>query len=100
MDRPRKTAAPAAAGYQEMITHPEKVLFPDAGITKGELASYYEAVAPFIVPYVKGRPITMERFPAGIDKQGFIQKDVSKGFPAWLQRVDVPKKDGTVHYPL
>jgi bifunctional non-homologous end joining protein LigD len=83
-----------------MITHPEKVLFPDAGITKGELAAYYEAVAPFIVPYVKGRPITMERFPAGIDKQGFIQKDVSKGFPAWLERVDVPKKDGIVHYPL
>ena len=83
-----------------MITHPEKVLFPDDGITKGELAAYYEAVAPFIVPYVKARPITMERFPAGIGKKGFIQKDVSKGFPAWLERVEVPKKDGTVHYPL
>jgi bifunctional non-homologous end joining protein LigD len=82
------------------ITHPEKVLFPADGITKGELAAYYEAVAPLIVPYVKGRPITMERFPAGIDKKGFIQKDVSKGFPAWLERVEVPKKDGTVHYPL
>ena len=83
-----------------MITHPEKVLFPEDGITKGELAAYYEAVAPLIVPYVKNRPITMERFPAGIDKKGFIQKDVSKGFPAWLERVEVPKKDGTVHYPL
>ncbi|HMC78810.1 MAG TPA: non-homologous end-joining DNA ligase [Vicinamibacterales bacterium] len=83
-----------------MITHPEKVLFPGEGITKGELAAYYEAVAPLIVPYVKNRPITMERFPAGIDKKGFIQKDVSKGFPAWLERVEVPKKDGSVHYPL
>jgi len=82
------------------ITHPEKVLFPADGITKGDLAAYYEAVATLIVPYVKGRPITMERFPAGIDKKGFIQKDVSKGFPAWLERVEVPKKDGTVHYPL
>src|SRR5829696_7523250 len=82
------------------ITHPEKVLFPDEGITKGELAAYYEAVAPLIVPYLKGRPITMERFPAGIGKKGFIQKDVSKGFPAWLERIEVPKKDGTVHYPL
>jgi bifunctional non-homologous end joining protein LigD len=44
--------------------------------------------------------VTMERFPAGIDKKGFIQKDVSKGFPAWLERVEVPKKDGTVHYPI
>ena len=82
-----------------MITHPEKVLFPDDGITKGELAAYYEAVAPAIVPYIRARPITMERFPAGIGKEGFIQKDVSKGFPAWLERVEVPKKDGTVHHP-
>jgi bifunctional non-homologous end joining protein LigD len=42
----------------------------------------------------------MERFPAGIAKKGFIQKDVSKGFPVWLERVEVPKKDGTVHHPL
>ncbi len=83
-----------------MITHPEKVLFPDDGITKGELAAYYEAIAPVMVPHIKSRPVTMERFPAGIGKKGFIQKDVSKGFPAWLERVEVPKKDGTVHHPI
>jgi bifunctional non-homologous end joining protein LigD len=83
-----------------VITHPEKVLFPDEGITKGELASYYEAIAPLMLPHIRARPITMERYPAGIGRQGFIQKDVSKGFPAWLQRVEVPKKDGTVHYPI
>jgi bifunctional non-homologous end joining protein LigD len=83
-----------------VITHPEKVLFPDAGITKGELASYYESVASVLVPHIRARPVTMERFPAGIDKKGFIQKDVSKGFPAWLERIEVPKKDGTVHYPI
>ncbi len=83
-----------------MITHPEKVLFPDDGITKGELAAYYEAIAPVMVPHIKSRPVTMERFPAGIGKKGFIQKDVSKGFPAWLGRVEVPKKDGTVHHPI
>jgi bifunctional non-homologous end joining protein LigD len=87
-----------------VITHPEKVLFPDSGITKGELAAYYEAVAPLMLPHIRGRPVTMERFPAGIDKKGFIQKDVSKGFPEWLERVEVEKrndKDGdSVHYPL
>ena len=83
-----------------MITHPEKVLFPDDGITKGELAAYYEAIAPVMVPHIRSRPVTMERFPAGIGKKGFIQKDVSKGFPAWLERVEVPKKDGTVHHPI
>lgn len=83
-----------------MITHPEKVLFPDDGITKGELAAYYEAVAPIMVPHIRARPITMERYPAGIGKKGFFHKDVSKGFPSWLERVEVPKKGGTVHHPL
>jgi bifunctional non-homologous end joining protein LigD len=83
-----------------VITHPEKVLFPDDGITKGELAGYYESIAPVMLPHVRGRPLTMERYPAGIGKKGFWQKDVSKGFPEWLERVAVPKKDGTVHHPL
>lgn len=83
-----------------MITHPDKVLFPDDGITKGELAAYYEAVAPFMLRHIKNRPITMERYPAGIGTEGFMQKDVSKGFPEWLKRVEVPKKDGTVKHPL
>jgi bifunctional non-homologous end joining protein LigD len=82
------------------ITHPEKVLFPDAGITKGEVAAYYETIAPIMLPHIHRRPITMERYPAGIDKKGFWQKDVSKGFPEWLERIEVPKKDGTVHHPL
>lgn len=82
------------------ITHPEKVLFPDDGITKGELAAYYETIAPVMLPHISRRPITMERYPAGIDKKGFWQKDVSKGFPEWLERIEVPKKDGTVHHPL
>ncbi|HEV7664014.1 MAG TPA: non-homologous end-joining DNA ligase [Chloroflexota bacterium] len=82
------------------ITHPDKVLFPEDGITKGELAAYYAAVAPIMVPHLRGRPVTMERFPSGIGAQGFLQKDVSKGFPSWLERVEVPKKGGVVHHPL
>jgi bifunctional non-homologous end joining protein LigD len=83
-----------------MITHPDKVLFPDDGITKGELASYYEAVAPLMLPHIQGRPVTMERYHRGIGAPGFFQKDVSKGFPDWLERAEVPKKGGTVHHPL
>jgi len=83
-----------------VITHPDKVLFPDDGITKGELAGYYEAIAPLLLPHINARPVTMERYPAGIGHKGFWQKDVSRGFPAWLERVAVPKKDGTVHHPL
>lgn len=83
-----------------MITHPEKVLFPGDGITKGELAAYYERIAPAMLPHIRGRPITMERFHRGIGEKGFFQKDVSKGFPEWLERVEVPKKGGTVHHPI
>ncbi|HEX6718124.1 MAG TPA: non-homologous end-joining DNA ligase [Pyrinomonadaceae bacterium] len=83
-----------------MITHPEKILFPDDGITKGELASYYEAIAPVMLPHLRRRPVTMERYHRGISSPGFFQKDVSKGFPEWLQRVEVPKHGGTVHHPL
>jgi bifunctional non-homologous end joining protein LigD len=82
-----------------VITHPEKVLFPDDGITKGELAAYYEAVAPVMLPHIVARPVTMERYHRGIGSKGFFQKNVAKG-PEWLERVEVPKKDGSVHYPL
>lgn len=83
-----------------MITHPDKVLFPEDGISKGALASYYERVAPFMLPHISGRPVTMERYPAGIGEKGFMQKDVTRGFPEWLARVEVPKKKGTVHHAL
>jgi bifunctional non-homologous end joining protein LigD len=83
-----------------LITHPEKVLFPEDGITKGELASYYETIAPVMLPHLRGRPVTMERYPAGIGAKGFFQKNVSKGFPEWLSRVEVPKKDGKTLHPL
>ena len=86
------------------VTHPDKVLFPatehDEAITKGELAAYYDAIAPAMVPHIRARPVTMERYHRGIESAGFFQKDVSKGFPAWLERVEVPKKGGVVHHPL
>jgi bifunctional non-homologous end joining protein LigD len=100
VDRSRQVAPFTAAGGDLVITHPEKVLFPDDGITKGELAEYYEAVASLMLPHISGRPVTMERFPAGIAEKGFIQKDVSRGFPEWLERVEVPKKGGTVRHAL
>jgi bifunctional non-homologous end joining protein LigD len=83
-----------------VISHPDKVLFPDDGITKGELAAYYEAIAPAMLPHIVGRPVTMERYNRGIGEEGFIQKSVTKGFPDWLERAAVPKKDGTVHHPV
>ena len=97
---PTPSAAVIGSGAKTpVITHPDKVLFPDDGITKGELAAYYEAIAPVMLPHLRGRPVTMERYPAGIERKGFWQKDVSKGFPDWLERVDVPRRTASSIIP-
>jgi bifunctional non-homologous end joining protein LigD len=83
-----------------VITHPDKLMFPDEGITKQELVDYYDLVAPVMLPHIERRPITMERFNRGVGESGFFQKNVARGFPAWLERVEVPKKGGTVNHPL
>ncbi|HEX9342055.1 MAG TPA: non-homologous end-joining DNA ligase [Actinomycetota bacterium] len=76
------------------ITHPDRVLFPDDGITKGELVAYYQDVAEAMLPLVSGRPVTLQRFPNGIGKAGFYQKQVSASTPDWIERVTVPKAEG------
>jgi bifunctional non-homologous end joining protein LigD len=74
------------------VTHPDKVLFPDDGITKAALADYYQSVAPVMLPLVSGRPVTMQRFPNGIGKGGFLQKQIGEYFPDWIERVTAPNR--------
>jgi bifunctional non-homologous end joining protein LigD len=77
---------------QVKVTHPDKVLFPDDGITKADLADYYRSVAPVMLPLVSGRPVTMQRFPNGIGKGGFLQKQIGEYFPEWIERVTAPNR--------
>ena len=81
------------------ITHADKVLFPD-GITKADLAAYYRDVAPAMLPHVRDRPVSMQRFNGGIERGGFFQKDVPRGAPDWVRLVEVPKRGGTVRHVL
>ncbi|HEV3504936.1 MAG TPA: non-homologous end-joining DNA ligase [Actinomycetes bacterium] len=81
------------------ITHPEKVLFPADGITKADLVAYYRTVAPRMLPLISGRPVTLQRFPDGIGRAGFLQKQVGRHFPDWIERVTAPNRrtrQGTV----
>lgn len=78
------------------ISRPEKVLFPEDGITKGDLIEYYARIAPRMLPQLRDRPLTLERYPNGINTKRFFQKEVSSYFPAWLRRITVPKEGGTV----
>ena len=83
-----------------MITHPEKVLFPDDGITKGELAAYYETIAPVMLPHMRSPSRHDGAVPGRNRREGFLPEGCVEGFPDWLKRVEVPKKDGTVHHPI
>lgn len=74
------------------ITHPERVVFPAIGLTKGELVEYYRRVAPHALPHLRGRPLTMQLFPEGADKPGAFLKERRKHFPDWIADVEVPRK--------
>jgi bifunctional non-homologous end joining protein LigD len=78
------------------ITHPQKVLFPDDGITKGEFVEYHQQIAAVMLPHIRGRPIVMHRFSEGIQGEGFYQQAISEYAPSWVKRVTVKKEGGTV----
>jgi bifunctional non-homologous end joining protein LigD len=67
------------------LTSPERVLFPEDGITKGDLFEYYDKVADTIVPHLRDRPFTFKRYPHGIESEVYFQKQVPKGKPPWVE---------------
>ena len=79
------------------ISRPGKALFP-CGITKADLASYYERVAPAMLPHLRGRPINLERYPDGIDGERIMQQRAGRYFPDWIRRATVEKKGGSVEH--
>lgn len=81
-----------------VITNPDKILFPKDKFTKLEIVQYYQAIAPYMVPYLKSRPITMLRYPNGISKESFYQKDTPDYFPSWIKRVKIAKEGGNLHH--
>ena len=66
------------------VTHPDRVLFPGDGVTKGDLAEYYAAIGDAIVPHLRERPFTLKRYPYGIRGQPYFAKQAPKGKPAWV----------------
>ncbi len=76
------------------VSNPDKVFFPDAGITKGDLVDYYRRIAPVMLPHMADRPVTMARFPDGIEGEGFIQRAVPDRYPDWIARATLPKREG------
>jgi bifunctional non-homologous end joining protein LigD len=89
-----------AGKHKIPITHPERVVYPEDGITKLDVIRYYEEVAQHMLPLLRNRPLTMERYPENISKGGFFQKEIGPYFPSWIPRVTLPKEDGTVTHVL
>jgi bifunctional non-homologous end joining protein LigD len=87
------------------LSHADRVLFPDDGVTKGDLFAYHEAVAPVLVPHLRDRPFTMKRWREGLPGGAFFQKQAPKGMPAWIptrQFQTWPREGGSrlVDFPL
>ncbi len=73
------------------LHHPDKTLFPDNGLTKRALADYYEGIAPRLLRYLADRPVTLHRFPEGIDREGFYQQNAPEHFPDWVRVAPLPR---------
>lgn len=86
------------------VSNPDRVLFPDIGLTKGELVDYYVRVAPYLLPHLQGRPLTMQIWPKGIDADGAYIKERRKHFPDWVHTATVPTsakgRAGTIDMPM
>lgn len=85
-----------AFGHTIDVTHPDRVVFPDVGLTKADLLSHHERIAPTMLPHVEGRPVAMKRFPDGIGGDGFFQKQAPEHLVDKVRQVDVPLREGGV----
>ncbi|WP_341954577.1 non-homologous end-joining DNA ligase [Microbacterium sp. LWH13-1.2] len=92
-------------GRRLRITNLDKVVYPDTGTTKGEIIAYYTAIAPHILPLLKGRPVTRKRWVEGVGTSqhpadSFFTKQLEPGAPSWIPRHEIRHSDGPKEYPL
>lgn len=81
-------------GHDIQLKHLDKVFFPEAGLTKGDLVDYYRSISAVMVPLIAAHPVSMQRFPDGLEGEGFYNKDTPDYFPDWITRVSFPKREG------
>jgi bifunctional non-homologous end joining protein LigD len=82
-----------AADRKVAITHADKIFWPAERYTKGDLVAYYRTIAPWILPYLRDRPVMLTRYPDGIDGKSFFQKDAPAYAPSWIRREQIYSED-------
>jgi bifunctional non-homologous end joining protein LigD len=100
MPRPVKDGSLQVGGRTVQVSSVAKPFFPDAGLVKGDLVAYYRDVAEVMLPYLRGRPLNLQRFPNGVNGKGFWQQGASEHFPDWIRTVTVERRGrgGTVDH--
>lgn len=89
------------SGHKIDLSNQDKVFFPDAKLTKGDVIDYYEKIADIMVPHMKRYGVSMQRFPEGLKGEGFYNKDAPDYFPDWIRTVEFPKREGgSFHAPI
>jgi bifunctional non-homologous end joining protein LigD len=83
-------------GVRLELSNLDKVLYPGAGFTKGEVIDYYTRVAPVLLPHLENRPLTTIRYPNGVDTKGFFEKNVPAGAPSWVHTETLPVPGSTM----
>lgn len=76
------------------VTHPDRVVFPEVGLSKAELVEYHRRIGPHMLPHVAGRPLSLKRYPEGLAGSGFFQKAAPDHLPDWIRRVEVVRREG------
>ncbi len=76
-------------GRRLKLTNLEKVLYPATGFTKGQVIDYYARIAPVLVPHLAGKPLTLKRYPSGVDQEFFFEKNATKHRPDWVQTAPI-----------
>ena len=82
-------------GHHLTLSNLDKVLYPETGFTKGEVIDYYTRIAPVLLPHLADRALTIKRYPNGVDKSFFFEKNVSRGTPSWVRTVRLPAPGST-----
>jgi bifunctional non-homologous end joining protein LigD len=90
---PPPVPRPARPARRVEVTNGDKVWFPADGITKADVVGYYRAIAPFMLPYLKDRPLVLTRYPDGIEGKSFFQKDAPEWRPEWIRTVRIRAED-------